>query len=64
MAHIQVSNPHVILSMLIIGFIYFGMYFLSDVSPIQNLPSTVLEPKQPPSELGNIISLCNSRTEI
>ena len=31
--------------MLLVGFIYFGMYFLSDVSPIHNLPSTVLASK-------------------
>ena len=64
MALIKVLHPHVILFMLLIGFIYFGMYFLSDVSPIQILPSIVLAPKKPPSEIDNIMSLCSSLPDI
>ena len=64
MARMQVSHPHVILFLLIVGFIYFGMYLLSDVSPIHIFPSTVLTPEKPPSELGNIMSLCSSFIEI
>ena len=57
MALIKFLHPHVILFMLLIGLIYFGMYFLSDVSPIHTVPSTVLAQKKTPSEIGNIISL-------
>ena len=64
MALMQVSHPHVIFLMLIIGFILFGIYFLSELSTIQIFSSTVLSPKQPPSELGNIMSLCISLTGI
>ena len=45
---IQVLHPHVILFMMLIGYIYFGMLFLSDVSPIQTFTSTVIAQKQPP----------------
>ena len=38
MSLIQVLHSHVILFLLLIGLIYFGMYFLSDVSPIHNFP--------------------------
>ena len=64
LAFIQVSHPHVIYFLLLIGYIFFGMYFLSGVSPIQIFPSTILVPEKSPSELGNIISLCRSITEI
>ena len=64
MALLHVSHPHVILFMLLIGFIYFGMYFLSEWSKIHTFQSTVLAPKKTPSEIGNIISLCSSRTNI
>ena len=64
MSLIQVSYPHVILFLLLFGFIYFGMYFLSDVSPINIFSSAVLEPKIIPSEIGNIISLCRFCTDI
>ena len=50
-------HPPVILFLLLFGFIYSGMYFLSDVSPIQIFPSTVLAPEKPPSELGNIFEV-------
>ena len=60
---IQVLHHHVILFLLLIGFIYFGIYFLSVVYPIQIFPSVVLAPEKPPSELGNIMSLCSSLTE-
>ena len=46
MAIIEVSHPYVILFMLLIGFIYFGMYFLSDVSPIHTFPSAIIAPKK------------------
>ena len=46
MALINVLHPHVILFMLLIGLIYFGMYFLSDVSPIHTFPSTVIAQKR------------------
>ena len=45
MALIQVLCPHVILFLLLIGFIFFGMHFLSDISPIHTFSSTVIEPK-------------------
>ena len=32
---IHVTHPHVILFLLLINFVYFGMYLLSDLSPIQ-----------------------------
>ena len=40
------------------------MYSLSDLSPIHNFPSTVRAPKNHVWEIGNIISLCRSCTEI
>ena len=43
---IQVPYPDLILFILLISFIYFGMYFLSDISPIYNFPSTILAPKK------------------
>ena len=46
MALIQVLHPHVILFLLFIGFIYFGMFFLSDVSTKHTFPSTVLVTKK------------------
>ena len=64
MALMQVSHSHVVLFLLFIGFTYSGMYFLSDVSPIQIFPSTVLAPEKTPSELGNIMPLCSSLTDI
>ena len=51
MSLIHVLHPRVILFMLPIGFIYFGIYFLSDVSPIHTLPSTVLVQKNLPGKL-------------
>ena len=45
MALIQVLHPHVILFLLLVGFIFFGVYLLSDVSPTHNFPSNVLAPK-------------------
>ena len=42
MALIHVSHPHVIFFLLVICFIYFGMYFLRDASPIHNFPLTDL----------------------
>ena len=56
MALIQVLNPHVKLFLLLIGYIYIGMYFIRDVSTIHTLPSAVLAPKKPPWEIGNIMS--------
>ena len=64
MVLMQVLYPHVILYFLLVGFIYFGMYFLSGVSNLQNFPSTVRAPEKPPSELNNTISLCSSHTDI
>ena len=64
MALIQVSHPHIILFLLIIGLIDFGMYFLSDAYPIYTFPSTILALKKAPSEIGNIVSLCRSCTYI
>ena len=60
----QVSHPHVIVFLLLISFVYFGIYFLSDVSAIQIFPSPVIAQNKSPSELGNIMSLCSSRIEI
>ena len=60
----QVSHPDVILFLLLVVFIFFGVYFLSDVSPLQIFTSTVLAPEKPSSGLGNIVSLCSSLTDI
>ena len=64
MALMQVSHPHVILFLFLVGFIYFGMYFLSEVSPIKIFPSIVIAQEKPTSEFGNIMSLCSSFAEI
>ena len=61
---IKVFHPHLFLFLFLIGFICFGMYFLGDVSPIHTFLSTIIAPKQSPSEIGNIISLCSSRSNI
>ena len=45
MALTQVLHPYLILFLLIIGYIYFGMCFISGVSPIHTFPSTVIVPK-------------------
>ena len=60
---IHVLHLHVTLFLLLIGYIYFSMYFLRDVSPMYTFPSTVLAPK---TSLGflNIISLCGSCNDI
>ena len=64
MALIHGYHPQITLYLFLIGFEYFGMYFLGDVSPIHTFPSTVLVPKQTPWETGDIISLCRSHNEI
>ena len=64
MALMQVSHPHVILFLFLIGFIYFCIYFLNDVSSLQIFSSTIRASEKPPSELGNIVSLCSSLTYI
>ena len=64
MSLIKVSHPYVILFLLLIGYIYIGIYFLTVVYQIHTLPSSFLEPWNPPRETGNIISLCRSRTDI
>ena len=46
MTLIHVLHPHVLLLLFFIGFIYFGMYLLRDVSPIHNFPYTFLSPKK------------------
>ena len=56
MEFVHVSHPHVILFMLIIGYIYFGMYFLRDVSPIHTFPPKFLAPEKPPLKNDDIIS--------
>ena len=63
-ALIHVSHPHVILFILLVGFIYFGMHVLSGVFQIHTFPPRVLAPKKPYVEIGNIISLCSSSTDI
>ena len=60
----KVLHTHVILFLFLIGFLYFIMYFLSDVSPIQIFPSIFLAPEKPTSELCHIMSLCISLTDI
>ena len=45
MANQQILHPHVILFLLLIGFIYFVMYLQSNVSPIHTFPSTILYQK-------------------
>ena len=60
----QVSHPHAILFLSLIGFIVFVMYFLSDIYLTQIFPSIVLAPVKISSELGNIVSLCSSLTDI
>ena len=64
MALIHILHLHVILFLLLTSFIYFCMYFWSDVSPIQFFRLSVLASKKPPSELSNIVSLCISRIGI
>ena len=61
---IQVLHPYVILFLLLIGFIYFGVYFLCDVSPIHTFSSTFLAPIKPHSDIGDIILLCSSLTKV
>ena len=61
---IHVFHLHVILFLFIVGFIYFWMYCLSDISPIHTFLSAVLVPKQNIWEIGNIILLCKSCTQI
>ena len=51
MALIHVLHPHAILFMFLVGFIYFGIYFLRYVSPIHTLPSTFLAKKKLPEKL-------------
>ena len=45
MALIHSSYTNVILFLLLTGFMYVGMYLLSDVYPIHTFSSTVLAPK-------------------
>ena len=45
MSLIHVSHARLILFLLIVVFIFFGVYFLSNVSPIRIFPSTVIAPK-------------------
>ena len=47
---IHVSYPHVILFLSIIVFLWFYMYFLSEVSPMRALPFSYLAPEDPPWE--------------
>ena len=56
-AIIHILNPHLILFLLIIGYIFFGVYFLIYVSPINTLPSKFLAQKKYLELIGNIISL-------
>ena len=51
MVFINVPHLHVILFMLLVGFIYCGMYFLRDVSIIDTSPSKVIAPKNLPGKL-------------
>ena len=64
MAHIHVFHINVILFLLLISYIYFGMYFLSNVSTIYTFPSAVFAQKNPPCAIGNIISLWSFCTDI
>ena len=48
---IHVLHPHLLLFLLIVGFIFFGMYFLSDVYTIHTFPLTVIAPKNLPGKL-------------
>ena len=64
MALMQVSHTHVILFLFLIGFIYFGMYFIIDVSPIQIFHQFFLHQKTHLLELSNIMALCRSCTDI
>ena len=45
MALINVLHPHVVLFLLLVSFIFFGMYFLRGIYTIFTLPSTVLATK-------------------
>ena len=64
MALVNVLHPHVILFLLLIGFIYFGMYFLSDISPIHTFSSTVLAPTKFPGKLViSTLFLCTAMDE-
>ena len=48
---IHVLHPNAILFLLLVGFIYVGIYFPREVSPIHNFPSTVLAQKKLPGKL-------------
>ena len=54
MALIHVSHPHVLLFMLLVIFMCFGMYFMSELQQIHNLPYSFLSPKNSPRETGKL----------
>ena len=62
-AIMHVSRPYLILFLLTICSMCFGLHFLSEVSPNHTLPSSYLEPENPPWETGKIRSLWNSCTK-
>ena len=61
---IQVSHTHIILFLFLIGFICFGMYFISEVSPKKTLQSSFLAPWNPTWETGKRRSLYRSLNNI
>ena len=52
MKFIHVLHPHVIIFLLLIGYIFFGVYFLIDVYPIHTFPYTVIAAKNLPGKLA------------
>ena len=52
MALIHVLHPHVVLFLLLVSFIFFGMYFLRGIYTIYTLPYTVLATKILPRKLS------------
>ena len=50
MSLIHASHLHVILFLVIIGYIFFGMYFLNEISPINTFTYTVISPKELPGK--------------
>ena len=64
MVLIQVSHPHIILFLFIVGFLCFGVYFIREVPSIHTLPSLFLAPRNPPWDTCKMISLWISRTYI
>ena len=64
MTLMNILYTRVILSMILVDFICFGTYFISEVSPIHTLLSSFIEPKNTPWETFKTRSLCNLRTDI